>query len=274
MLEELLIPVGIEVHTEIEVMADPPKADILLLRRTHPAWTPEQLKRLPDGIRDSGADHILLEFKYSESVGLSAFRQAVGYDYFYKDSKELTGREVQTFLISAKTTRKSTLDKFGYSPTDRAGVYRSLHPLLESVPLLILNELSEEPHNAYIKCFASRTEMKRAAFRTLKGQNIGLFSMKLLWFLQGLWKHWFFKGGAPMKQELTPEEVIEMGKIWGDIYLSTLPPEERLKGLGPEERLRGLGPKELVRAVGIEELLKGMSVKEIEAYLRKRKKKK
>jgi len=72
---------------------------------------------------------------------------------------------------------------------------------LESLLLLILNELSEEPHNAYIKCFASRIREKRAAFRILKGQNAGPLSGKLLWFLQGLWKHWFSKGGAPMRQE-------------------------------------------------------------------------
>jgi len=224
LLEELLIPVGIEVQTELEVMADPPRADILLLRRKHPKWTPEQLERLP-GIRDSRADHILLEFKYSESVGLSAFRQAVGYDYFYKDSKEMTEQQVQTFLVSAKTTRKATLDRFGYSPTGRAGVYHSRHPLLESVPLLILNELSGEPYNAYIKCFASRIKEKRAAFRTLKGQNIGPFSMKLVWLLQGLWKHWFSKGGAPMKQELTPEQVMEMGKMWEMFTFQPCPPK-------------------------------------------------
>ena len=66
-----------------------------------------------------------------------------------------------------------------------------------------------------------------------------------------------------MGQELTPEIVIEMGKEWGDLYLSSLPPEERLKGLGPEERLKGLGP---------EEILKCLSAEEIEAYLRKLKK--
>ena len=59
-----------------------------------------------------------------------------------------------------------------------------------------------------------------------------------------------------MKPELTPEEVMEMGKMWGDAYLSSLSPEELLKDLKPEDRLRGL------------------SVKEIEAYLRKFKKQK
>ncbi|QTA93582.1 hypothetical protein [Desulfonema magnum] len=54
---------------------------------------------------------------------------------------------------------------------------------------------------------------KKAAFRTLKGQNIGSFSMRLLWLLQGLWNHWFFKGGAPMKQELTPEQVVELVRM-------------------------------------------------------------
>ena len=81
MLEELLTPVGIEIYTDFPVMADRPKADILLLRKKTPKWTPEQLARLPDGVRDSRADHILLEFKHTESVGLSAFRQAVGYDF-------------------------------------------------------------------------------------------------------------------------------------------------------------------------------------------------
>ncbi len=275
LLEELLAPVGIGVHTEFPVMADPPKADILLLRREKSAvWTPEQMKRLPDGIRDSGADHILLEFKYSESVGLPAFRQAVGYDFFYKDSKNLTDRQVRTFLVSAKTTRKPTLDRFGYSPTDKPGVYQSRHPLLESVPLLSLNELSEEPHNAYLKCFASRIKEKKAAFRTLKDQDTGPFSMKLFWLLQGLWKHWFSKGGEPMKQELTPEQVIEMGKMWGDFYLSNLPPEELLKAVGTEELLKRLGPEERLRGLGPEERLRGLSAEEIEAYLRKLKKKK
>jgi len=280
MFEELLTPVGIEVYTEFPVMTDPPKADILLLRRETSEWTPKQLERLPDGIKDTRADHVLIEFKYSESVGLPAFRQAVGYDFFYKDSKDLKDRQVQTFLVSAKTTRKETLNRFSYSPTGTSGVYRSKNPLIESVPLLTLNELSKEPHNAYVKCFASRMQEKKAAFRMLKHQEIGSFSMKLLWFLQGLWNHWFSKGGAPMKQELTPEHIIEMGKMWGDAYLSTLSPEERLKGLKPEEclkwfkpedRLKGLKPEECLKWFKPEDRLKDLSVKEIEAYLRKRK---
>jgi len=68
-----------------------------------------------------------------------------------------------------------------------------------------------------------------------------------------------------MQNELTPEQVMEIGKMWRDIYLSAIPPEKRLAGLKPEERLAGLKP---------EERLTGLSAKEIEDYLRKLKSRK
>jgi hypothetical protein len=263
LLEELLTPVGIDVSTELPVMADPPEADILLLRRENTKWSEEQSERLPDGVRDSPAGHILIEFKYTESVNLSAFRQTVGYDFFYKQSQNMSEHQVQTFLISAKNTHKATLDRFDYSPTDKDGVYRSGNPLLQSIPLLMLNDLSDQPYNAYFKCFASRKSEKKAAFRLLKHQNIDMFSMKLYWFIQGLWNQWFPKGGYSMEQELTPERVMEIGKMWGDTYLSLLSPEERLAGLKLEERLAGLK---------LEERLAGFSIKEITEYLHNLKK--
>ena len=55
-LEELLTPVGITVHTELPVVSDPPLVDILILRREEKTWTTAQLERLPDGIRDSSAN--------------------------------------------------------------------------------------------------------------------------------------------------------------------------------------------------------------------------
>jgi hypothetical protein len=186
LLEELLIPVGIEVQTEPEVMADSPKADILLLRRKHHRWTPEQLKCLPDGIRDCRADHILLEFKYSESVNEKAFGQAFNYDSLYKSSHALKPGKVQTFLVSSKTTSKKVLEKAGYLETDKPGVYRTDAFLLNTIKLIDLNELSDEPHNAFIKCFASRKKQKKAAFRTLTRMGVELVSSQVQWILQGL----------------------------------------------------------------------------------------
>jgi len=69
-LEKLLTPVGLSVYTELSLMNRPPRADILILRRQPAHWTAPQLERLPDGVRDSQASHILLEFKYTESLSV------------------------------------------------------------------------------------------------------------------------------------------------------------------------------------------------------------
>ncbi len=57
-----------QVKTRLRLMAESPEADILLLRRKHPCWTEAQRSLLPDGIRDTPADHILIEFKNTESL--------------------------------------------------------------------------------------------------------------------------------------------------------------------------------------------------------------
>ena len=149
---------------------------------------------------------------------------------------------------------------------------QSQNPMLEPISLLILNDLSKEPHNAYIKCFASRIREKEAAFRMLSNRKAGLISAKLTHLLEGMVDIWFSKGGVFMERELTPEKVIERGKMLGDLYLKSLPPEERLKGLGAEEVLKNFKPEEVLKNFKPEERLKGLSAEEIEAYLRKLKK--
>ncbi|MBF0101794.1 MAG: hypothetical protein HQK77_12895 [Desulfobacterales bacterium] len=72
-LEALLTPLGIQVLTEFPIMSSPPKADIVILRREGKAWSDAQKERLPDGIRQRSASHILIEFKYTESAGTTGF---------------------------------------------------------------------------------------------------------------------------------------------------------------------------------------------------------
>lgn len=147
--------VDIIVQTEIQVMSEPPKADILLLRRMRSAWTAAQKARLPDGVRDSSAQHILLEFKYTESLTLDAVQQAVSYDYLYRKAQELTTADLQTFILCAKTPRADRLLELGYAKTEQAGVYRSENIYVRTIPLLVLNELADTPHNAFVKCLST-----------------------------------------------------------------------------------------------------------------------
>ncbi len=108
MLEKLLVPVGISVFTNVAVMSKSPEADILLLRKETAEWTPEQQERLADGIRDTEAKDILIEFKYTESVNEHALRQSIGYDYFYKKARRLSEKDVQTFLVSSRSPGKES----------------------------------------------------------------------------------------------------------------------------------------------------------------------
>lgn len=161
LLEYLLPPVGIQVHVEPQVMSDAPKADIILLRRDTEQWTEEQTSRLADGIRDSRAREILLEFKYTESVSYDAVQQGLGYEYFYRKSQRLEPEELECFLLSAKTPQAATLRKLGYKETEQQGVYRADHWLSQKITLISLNDLSDAKHNVWLKCFASKQAEKK-----------------------------------------------------------------------------------------------------------------
>ncbi len=72
------------------------------------------------------------------------------------------------------------------------------------------------------------------------------FSLALREFMAGLFGLWFTIGGDKMDTDITPEHVQEMGKIFGEHFLSSLPPEERVKGLKPRDRVKGLEPNEVL----------------------------
>ncbi len=291
--EQVLTPVGIAVYTDVPVMSDPPEADILLLRRTTRTWTKAQPARLPDGIRHTHASHILIEFKYSESINEDAFLQILCYDTFYKRAKHLDAATVQSFLVSSQTPQADTLTEWGYVETEQKGVYHTQDKVFGRIILLLLNPLADEPHNAFLKCFASRPAEKRKAFTTLVGSWVGILTDKLGDLIAGLQKCWHsLIGEELMKQALTPEKVMEIGAKWLKAQLAQLPAEERLKGLKPAERLKGLKPAERLKGLTPEEVfsqyaprerLKGLNPQEIldqldpaqiEEYLRQSKRQK
>ncbi|MCP4755678.1 MAG: hypothetical protein GY866_32850 [Proteobacteria bacterium] len=214
------------------------------------------------------------EFKYTESVNKDALLQTLIYENLYKKSNKLKPNEARIFLISSKTPRKSTLEKFGFCATDKKGVYSSVNIMLDSITLISLNELANSPYNSYFKLFASRKKEKRTAFNTFKRMPRGHLSIGLRRFLAGLYNLWFTLGGDEMQTELTPEHVEEMGKLFGEQFLSSLPPEERVKGLKPHERVKGLKPEEIFSMFKLEEIFSRFKPEEIQAYLDRLKKNK
>ena len=296
--EFLLTPLGITVLTDVKVMVEPPEADILLLKRFNQNWTTEQQERLPDGIRDSAAPQILIEFKATESLKKETFIQAAGYEHFYKHSQKLTDDEIQTFVLCAIQPQKANREQYGYHIQVQPGVYQSDNITLEHITLILLNELPDELHNAWVTCLASKKLKRLNAFNLLKSQGFKLIPKPFKWFLAELWQLISIKGDDDMALNLSPQQIKEMGQMWGDVLLPTIPlekrlagiplserltganpievmnnfkPEQRLAGLSLEDLLAGTNPIEVMNNFNPEQRLAGLSLEEIEAYLEQRK---
>ena len=229
-----LAAVKVLVSTESSILSESPRVDILLLRREGAAWTEAQRERLPDGIRDSTAGHILIEFKYTESVSEDGILQAAAYDLFYRQVQRLSKEDTLPVVLSAKTPQKSRLDKWGYEESQR-GVFRTNLPFVGRVMLLALNRLPASSNNALVKLFASRQQERNAGFASLDS-SVFADSTDLHAYVLGLSQTLKVEGDMSMAEVLTPEKVLEYGKRIRELVFETGTLEERLVGLNSEER--------------------------------------
>ena len=235
MFEELLVSLDILVSSDIQIMTNPPKADILLIRRETPQWTKEQLMRLPDGIQDTKADHILIEFKFSESVNIDAINQTLAYDTFFKrTNKSLRSDQIQTFILTSKTPIKETMKMFEYTQTTKQGVYHSTNILLKKIHLIVINELSDAPHNDFVKCFSSLKRLRQKAFKQITKVGRKGLSVKFYYFINGLIKLLNRKKqeGLKMENEITSDLLMEIGKDMYDTMLSGLSSDDCIERFG------------------------------------------
>ncbi len=286
--EQLLARFNVTVQAEVKLMSDPPRLDILLIRRMTSTWTHEQLARLPDGIRNSTATHILIEFKYTESLDEEAISKTHGYDTFYRIYQELKRNEVQTFILSSKTPSPKLLSRYGYHLTEWPGVYQSNNVMLQNILILVLNDLRNEPHNAFVKCFASRQKPVRESLEMIEQLGIGFLPSNLWSFLVWLQQYLLKKGETIMSKGITVDDGLIVGKNYIRSYMNNLPadealelvkkymasmsvdevlsqyrPEEVLSQYRPEERLKGLKPEEVLSRYKPEEVLSRYKPEEV-----------
>lgn len=229
-----LAAVQVNVTTESSILSDSPRVDILLLRREGEAWTAAQRARLPDGVRDSAAAHILVEFKYTESVTEDGILRAAAYDLFYRQVQKLSRKQTLPVVLSAKTPQRRRLAKWGFEESQR-GVFRTNLPFVGRVLLLVLNRLPASSNNALVKLFASRKQERDAAFASLYRDETAE-STELHAYVLGLSQTLNVKGELNMAEALTPEKVLEYGKRIRELVFETGTLEERLAGLNAEER--------------------------------------
>ena len=260
-----LSAVQVNVSTESSILSESPRVDILLLRREGTAWTAAQHARLPDGIRDSAAAHILVEFKYTESVTEDAILRAAAYDLFYRQVQKLSKGQTLPVVLSAKTPQRSRLARWGFEESQN-GVYRTKLPFVGRVMLLALNRLPANSNNAIVKLFASRKSERDAGFASLD-RHVLAESLEMHAYVLGLSQTFDVKGELNMAEVLTPEKVIEYGMRIRELIFETGTPEERLAGLSPDQIFEVLGPNEILAGLSPNEILAGLSPNEILAGL-------
>ncbi len=206
---------------------------------------------------------------------MDVFFQAASYDFHYRDTQNLKWEELQLFILSAKTPQKSRLAKWGYQEAEHPGVYRSNYQFLSFFPILVLNKLRPTENNALVKSFAKRARERQKALGVLKEQDVvKSFSTDLSHFLAGLAIEWQI--GERMDIELTTEQVLEAGKLWGDVFLDKLPlpqvlshyePQEVLSHYKPQEVFSHYKPEERLAGLKLEERFAGLTAEQIRAYL-------
>jgi hypothetical protein len=251
-----LTAVQVFVTTESSILSESPRVDILLLRRQGKAWNEAQRARLPDGVRDSAAAHVLVEFKYTESVTEDGILQAAAYDLFYRQVQRLSKEQTLPVVLSAKTPQKSRLDEWGYQEVQK-GVFRTTIPFVGRVMLLALNRLPARTNNAFVKLFASREQEREAGFASLE-KSVLAESSDMHAYVLGLRQTLNVKGGSTMAEVLTPEKVLEYGKRIRQLVFETGTPEERLAGLSPDEILAALSTDEILAHLSPDEILAGL----------------
>jgi len=178
--------VNIDVKLEVKVMTEPPRADVLLIRRETPMWTPQQYALLPDGIRDTNASHIMLEFKYTQSIDTDGVLQAINNQRLYLQSHaDIKPSDFKCFLISARQPQMNTLKKFGFEKI-KTGVYQAKNPPIASLMLISINELPNTKYNAFFRCFSSQKRHQKATFAQFDLVELRNFSQTLYWLIIAL----------------------------------------------------------------------------------------
>ncbi|NJN68423.1 MAG: hypothetical protein HC884_17770, partial [Chloroflexaceae bacterium] len=215
-LEQVLGPLDIVVQTDVDVSNKPPEIDVLLMRNKAiaPTWTPAQRALLPDGIRERRANHIIIEFKYTESVNQDAVQSLLGYEVFYRRSRSLKTEEVHAVLASGHTPRQTTREILGYTQPEAPGIYRNTIGLLARTSLMVLSELEDTPHNVLFKLFAQRRRARAVALARFEREMWKKVPSETCWLVHGLKKLWSEKTekGESTMHVITKEDLIRQGK--------------------------------------------------------------
>jgi len=264
--------------------------DVVIIEKKNGALPPE----LPDGFENLAAHNLVTYKSLRESLDEWTMDELVGHYVNYRKQVSPSLKELlpaENFRLYAVSTLypKNLAKQINFTPAGK-GIYDVTYGI-RTIRVIVTNQISEEKRNAVWLLFSGVQEKVRYGAEHYRG-NLGEMSS----IMNQLFVKYKAEGVIAMPytiedyrrdyvleylDRLTPDERLK--GLSSDERLKGLPPDERLKGLLPDERLKGLLPDERLKGLlpderlkGLppDERLKGLSPDEIEAYLKKLKRKK
>lgn len=248
-----LEPVGVSVFTEVPLLSEAPKADILLLRREGEQWNEAQRRWLADGLRHTNAKHLLVEFKHSQGLTLKSLQQLNAYDYFYRTDSTHKLNDVACFLIIASTPKSNWQSHLKFNATKWPGVYKGTEVLSQRVRILLLNELANTDYNAPIKYFATWHKEQNKALAFLISSGFICLSEQISQIIMMLRR--IYMSGVTMSNQLTPEMAMEMGRELIDVIIKSTPLDKILAHHQSDEVLSHYKPDEVLSHYNEDQIL-------------------
>jgi hypothetical protein len=278
MLMDYLSNRGFRVELEKDLSLKRQYLDVVIIEREDQKTN---LSGICDGF-DNLSSHNLLTYKSKrQSLNAFALEELIGH---YVNYRKVLGRSrtkadhVRLYAVS--TRRPGVLLSMTGATEVKPGVW-DLRVLSRDIRVIVLSELPMAQRNAVLAFFSFDAEKVRFALdhyqwqmedgSTVINQLLDKYSVEgiAMPYTMEQFRKEYVKAHLG---ELDPEEVLS--RFSPEEVLSRFNPDERLRGLEPEDVLARFEPEDRLKGLDPEDRLKGLDPEEIEAYLKKLKKKK
>ncbi len=260
---------GFRVELEKDLSLKRQYLDVVIVEREDEE---ADLTGICDGF-DNLASHNLLSYKSRrQSLNAWALEELIGH---YVNYRKILGRsrkrgdEIRLYAVS--TRRPEGLLSMTGAAEVKPGVW-DLRVLSRDIRIIVLSGLPLAQRNAVLAFFTFDAQKVRFALDHYQWQMEDGSTV-----INQLLEKYSLEGIAmPYTMEEFRKEYVKahLGELDPEEILARFEPEDRLKGLAPEDRLKGLDPEDRLKGLDPEDRLKGLDPEEIEAYLKKLKRKK
>jgi hypothetical protein len=243
-------PHSIEVRAEVPLGTEPPRADLLLLRR-RAGPSADAAANVLRGLWPRIECVALLEFKsVSRPIrrgGLAKLVACCGlyYQSNFDDLRRPSALTLVLVVASKTPTLAEELASFSCSLRSLGGGYAAIDGLLFPSLLIVLDDVARAEHDELVGAFGNG-HLGDAEARSWWQHHTGetMMTLKELQDFEEVERKYI--EGLPLEKRLAglaPEQVL--ASYGPEARLAGLPPEERLAGLAPEEAWLAMPPEVL-----------------------------